>query len=206
MSYRYRYQRLDGSQGTVTIGLVQEFSTDQARDMARDLAQERRKGADPAADRKANREADRQAKETFADLAKQYLAAKQMAVRLGDMRASTVDSYSRMLNLHILPRLGAKPFAEMKRAEIKLAIQDIMATTMEKHRDNHRVVNGGRVAGAALSVIKMIFTWAIREELADKNPAQTLQPPARYRTRERVLSMYSAAQMNDPIPRAPKLM
>jgi site-specific recombinase XerD len=39
-----------------------------------------------------------------------------------------------------------------------------------------------------LSVIKMIFTWAIREELADKNPAQTLQPPARYRTRERVLS------------------
>jgi site-specific recombinase XerD len=76
----------------------------------------------------------------------------------------------------------------MKRAEIKLAIQDIMATTMEKHRDNHRVVNGGRVAGAALSVIKMIFTWAIREELADKNPAQTLQPPARYRTRERVLS------------------
>jgi hypothetical protein len=76
--------------------------------MARDLAQERRKGADPAADRKANREADRQAKETFADLAKQYLAAKQMAVRLGDMRASTVDSYSRMLKLHIFPRLGLR--------------------------------------------------------------------------------------------------
>lgn len=188
MSYRYRYQRQDGSQGTVTIGSVKEMAPDEAREMARGLAHERRKGADPAAEKKANREADRQAKETFADLAKQYLAAKQMSVRLGDMRASTVDSYSRMLKLHILPRLGARAFAQMKRAEIKLAINDIMATTMERHAGSHRVVNGGGVAGAALSVVKMIFTWAIREELADKNPAQTLQPPARYRTRERVLS------------------
>lgn len=185
MSYRYRYQRVDGSQAVITIGNVAELSPDAARDIARDHAETRRRGIDPAAQRQAQRaELVRRKAHTFADLAARWMEAKARDVRLGNIRKVTLDEYRQLLDGHVLPRLGALPFADMTRGDVRQAVEDIMASIALKRAD----ATGGRRASAALTVIKMVFNWAMAEELADKNPAHTVKPPAKPKTRERALT------------------
>ena len=185
MSYRYRYQRMDGSQAAITIGNVAELTPDAARDIARDHAEARRRGIDPAAQREAQRaESVRRKARTFADLAARFMEAKARDVRLNNIREVTLDEYRQLLDGHVLPRLGSLPFAEITRGDVRQAVDEIMAAIAQKRPE----ATGGRRASAALTVIKMVFNWAMAEELTDKNPAQTVKPPAKPKTRERTLS------------------
>ena len=153
----YRY---GGRNRTVTLGRVDELALARARELARELLVDVAGGKDPARERRlAKLKVERSALPvTIKDLVEDCLKAL-------DLRDSTRRDWRRIADVEILPRLGARPIAELSRGEVRrwsAAIQE---------RSRH-------VANTSFKVLRRAYSWGISQDLVETTPFVGLPQPA----------------------------
>ncbi len=139
---------------TVTASSLKEAGEQlaEARDKARQILFDASRGIDPQqAERAARRAALLEQRNTFAQVADNYMAEKGQHLKSG-------GELQRKLDKLILPALGDIPVADLTRADIKeLFLKKAEATPIAANR--------------MLALIQVILNYAIDEELIDHNPA-----------------------------------
>jgi integrase len=160
----YQYSRNNKTR-RMTIGVWPTMSPSQAREQVRKLSAERRLGGDPAHDLAA-RQIDR---ETFADVVKQYLAAKEP-----ELRDRTYAETMRYLT-GSASRLNSRPMAAIEQSEIAALLD--------------RAAEGGHDATAnrLRANLAALFTWAMQRGKVAANPVM-LTEKRKEQSRDRVLS------------------
>jgi integrase len=146
--------RKDGRSRRLAIGEHGRLTPDEARAEAKKLLGAVEKGADPVEERRAAREV-----RTFRAVADDWL---RLHVR-NKRRDRTAEEYERILKLHILPRVGSKRIADLRRADLT-KLHAAMSETP-------------RAANHALSVVSAVWNWAARrdETTAAANPAKGIE-------------------------------
>jgi integrase len=130
------------------------------------MVDQAKSGIDPTADRRpARRDRD-----TVAAICVRYLEEHQRRNKL-----RTAADVERMLAREVLPEWGARPVQSITR------------------RDVLELVNGiaGRapvMANRIQSVLKRLFAWAVGQEIVEASPVAGMRPPAKEKSRERVLT------------------
>ncbi len=169
-SYCLRFGKLAGGKSDYTIRRANVITPDMAKETARaKLAELTLKGTDPVEARKATRTAAREKKvDTFGALAEAFMAARenrQLAKRTTNMRRWLLDK-------HILPRIGSRPVADLRRANVKECLREIQGSVEANGR---RAANGktagSRTAAMCHGLIGRIFNWAMGEDRCENNPA-----------------------------------
>jgi integrase len=139
-SWAVRY-RFAGSPAKLTLGSWPALTLAAARKGAADALHELARGHDPAAARKAAALTAAAAKaNTLAAIVAEYLKREGGKLRTLDQRTS-------ILNRLILPVLGARPIADIKRSDIVRLLDGIEDRS------------GQRMADVALAVLRRIMAW-----------------------------------------------
>jgi integrase len=168
-TWRIQYRTTAGRQRSESLGDVRRVSLDEARRIAKQRFAQVELGRDPGAERDAARRAASEAELTVGRIVERYLQAKQ------DVRPSTYRQAVRYLQDYAKP-LHPYPLAEVKRAHVAAWVGDL---TRNHGRGSAR---DGRMNLSAL------FSWAMREGLAETNPViGTNNPGTGIRPRARVL-------------------
>jgi integrase len=138
---RYRF---NGSSRKVT--LQAGLSLAAARKLAADAAFDLERGIDPREHRKdAKRKAAEARANTLAAICAEYLQR--------DAKLRTIADRERLLRAHVLPVLGERPIASIKRGEI--------VRLLDKAEDR----SGARTADIVLSILRRVCNWhAVRDE------------------------------------------
>jgi integrase len=161
----YQYWLGDRSR-RMTLGKWPKLSAKQARDLVDVLAAKVALGQDPAEEKIQNRTR----KETFGEIAGDYLAAQ--ATRL---RPRSLEEVRRHLNNHATPLHGL-PIAKMQRRDVAELLTAIAAGS------------GPVAANRVRSSISAMFHWAMKAGIAESNPAAFTNKEGE-RPRSRVLSV-----------------
>jgi integrase len=143
------------------IGAADAVGLSDARKLAGKIMVAVADGHDPVADRKAER-----GRGTFEQLAKLYV--EQHAKR----NNKSWKQADFLVRRHLLPRWAKLQAADIKRSDVKAMMMAIGAPIL---------------ANQVLASASAIFSWAIRQELIDKNPC-ILVERNKTTSRERVLS------------------
>jgi hypothetical protein len=153
-TYAVQY-RQDGISRRATIGEHGRLTPDEARSEAKKLLGAVESGADPVAERKAAGKA-----RTFGEIAEEFLTHHVAAKR----KRRTLSEYRRVLRLHILPAVGAKRIADIRRIDAARLHGSLAAAPYEANR--------------CLAVISSIWAWAARrDETAEaRNPCKGIEP------------------------------
>ena len=154
--WRYRY-RIAGKPGILTVGAYPQISLEDARKAHRGARWLVERGEQPIhyIEREAARiEAEQAAKEfsTFAAVVATWLDATDCG-----RASSTVKHRRAMVHKHVLPTLGGKPIAGIRRKELAELLGALDQTTPE-------------TAKHCRIYIKQVFDWAIEHELVTGNP------------------------------------
>jgi integrase len=134
----------------LTIGLTSAIKASDARATASRLYAQIKLGGDPSATKKAARAAQAETLEAAIDI---YLARQRLRLRERSL-AETV----RHLNVHARP-LHALPLVKIDRRAIAALVAKLGASS------------GPVAANGVLKDLAALFAWAMREGLADMNPA-----------------------------------
>jgi integrase len=161
----YQYWLGDRSR-RMTLGKWPKLSAKQAHDLVDVLAAKVALGQDPAEEKIQNRTR----KETFGEIAGDYLAAQ--ATRL---RPRSLEEVRRHLNNHATPLHGL-PIAKMQRRDVAELLTAIAAGS------------GPVAANRVRSSISAMFHWAMKAGIAESNPAAFTNKEGE-RPRSRVLSV-----------------
>jgi integrase len=171
-SYILRYT-VDGRRGEAAIGDARSITLVAARAkavaMLSDLAVRK---VDPVAEKQAAIKREKAKKEeTFAALVARYQvdAARRK-------RANTLAYENWLLDRHILPRIGQRPYAGVKRAEIIAMIEAIGDAT------------GHVTANRAHAMVRQVLNYALKRDLIEANPALGIEQLFKETSRERVLN------------------
>lgn len=89
----------------------------------------------------------------------------------------------RLLGHDVLPSWGNKLITEIGRADVLRLVDSIV--------DSNRPV----LANRALSILKRWFTWCVERGILEVSPAATIRPPAKEKSRERVLEADELAEI-----------
>jgi len=141
--------RVAGRSQRHDMGPVTATPTKRARELADDIFAKARQGIDPA---KEKRDASAKAAEIFEPLAADYLKAAKKR-----LRQRSYDEVKRHLETHCAP-FNRKPIHEIDRKTV--------ADRLAKIAEASGAVSANRVR-ASLSAM---FTWAIKQGLAEQNP------------------------------------
>jgi integrase len=156
------------------------LTPEEARSQAKVLLGQVEQGADPVEERRKAR-----AVRTFRDVAQDFMRLHVAKKRKGN----TDDAYRRALDLHILPAVGPKRIADLRRADVARLHSKLSASPYQ--------------ANKALAVISAIWNWAAKRDEADRhsNPASGIE---RYREqkRERFLTVDELARLGDALREA----
>ena len=155
----------------------------EARAWARALREAADKGEDPAAERdrvraeqRSRAERELAAKEgrptpgTFAAIAAAYLTQAKRR-----MRPRTYTEEARKLRVEILPAIGGRQAAEIRRGELVALLEAI------------QVERGGVCSNRSRSILSRVFNYAAERELVPGNPTPR-KPLHREQPRQRVLT------------------
>lgn len=141
-------------------------------------------GGDPAAQRaeakQAAREAAREAElgETLDALAEEYFKAAKRGLHGGrkrPRRESAVDNNKKRYDHHIAPELGAKPFRDLRRSDIKVFMRKLASSGLMP----------STVIGIG-AILRQILSFAVHEERLDANPAIGAVTPVAAESRDRL--------------------
>ena len=177
-----------------TLGTHPPVSLANARDEARlRLAEIHTKGADPQAARLQARQPleDR----TFGGLARYFL--ERQAPRL---RPNTLDAWTRITRVEIIPAFGEREATSIKRSEIRAFVQGIVERGTPYW------------ANRVFEVVRRIFNWAVEEDLLEASPCVGLKKPGVELARDRVLTAEEIARVwrvldqEGPVGQAVKLL
>jgi integrase len=158
--------RVGNRQRRLTIGRYPEVSLAEARKQARAALELAERGIDPAGDPPERR----LGRETVAAVCAQYV---ELHCRRNALR--TVGSIERALRGAVLPFWGSRSIQSITRRDALDLIDTIAARAPS-------------MAIKVQSTIRRVFKWAVRRGIIEANPLADLEPPARERSRERVLT------------------
>ena len=152
MRWRFRY-RLAGKAGMVSLGLYPDVPLVRARalrDQARALVA---KGLDPSAERKAEKQAEAA---TFEAVAREWLARREVS-------EATLSKDRWLLEDFAIPKLGAKPIAEVTAAEVLDLLQDLESRALLE------------TASRLRAKLSAIFRYAVATLRAQHDPVGALR-------------------------------
>ena len=161
--YRNRY----GKYKRLTLGRYGFYTIVEARKKAEEAAAIVAAGGDPSEEKQRDRTAW-----TVNKLLDEYLKSGAFA-----SKADTTRSVDRgRIERHLRPLLGKKILKELKPEDVRKAFSAIRdgktATDIKTGHRGRAIVTGGEgAARMAIRVLRAILTWAVREGLAEKNPA-----------------------------------
>lgn len=171
-SYVLRYTQ-GARRGEITIGDATAITLLAARKKAIDLSSDLAvREIDPLLARRGRKETQiRERAATLNAILDDYLAD-------GDRRKrpKTMEGERYLLRRFILPRLGDRPFGELRRAEIIAFIEKVGADA------------GPISANRAHATLRQMLTFAVRRDLTEANPALSVQRVFPEGSRDRVLS------------------
>lgn len=110
---------------------------------------------------------------------------------VGSKSSKTIEDYSRLLRLHVLPSLGRRRVVGIRPTDVEAIIQGL--------KDRPRTAN------MTLTVIRAVFRQAQAWELTDTNPAASIyrvpDPPkeAEFLTQQEAVKMTEAAEGQDAL-------
>jgi integrase len=175
-SYVLRYRTASGTDRLVTIGTSAELLPDEARDRARDLKRAVKDGRDPKMERTAAREAPR-----LSDLRDRMLNE-----HCQQRKARTKEAYEGAWRLHIIPRLGDLPVADVTETDV-LKIRRGMAETPTQ---------ANRVLACLSKAMSLAERWRWRPQ--HSNPCRYVEHyPEEHR--ERILEAEEIARLLDAL-------
>ena len=163
-TYRYR-SPLDLQQRRMTYGKFPDIGVSDARKWAEKNARLVADGRDPLREKKEEQEREaRKGIKTVADLAEAYEEAaavgRHKAKAARPKRQSTLDMERYYYDRFIKSALG------------KLRIEEVSRTDVQSLLDKAAKDSGASSARQCLAILRQMFNFAIRRELAAKNPAQ----------------------------------
>jgi len=152
------------------LGSYPVMSLADAREAGRDALGALMNGDDPAtlasAKREAKAEAERQrAENTFAAVAEQFIA--KYLPRLRSARAAEA-----LIRRELIPVLGDKPIAEVRRRDV-IGLLEGIATRGGEHPGRARPKSGGEHAARhTLAALRKLFNWALGRDIegVESNP------------------------------------
>lgn len=165
--WRLKY-RFAGKEKRLALGVYPEVSLKDARERAANARKLLAGGVDPGAERKASKaQAAHDAANTLQAVASEWM--QHQATRWED---GTAEKIRRSLELHIFPRLGARPLAGIRPGELQDAVKAIEKT------------GAGDMAGRVLQRVKAIYRWAVTHGRIEINPMADLVPGELLKPRE----------------------
>jgi integrase len=167
--------RVGRQERRITIGSYPDWKVSAARDRAKELKKEIDKGHDPMADRHEQRTAP-----TVADLAQLY-----RETHLPRKRDSSRVNDENLLTNHVLPRLGKKRVADVRRTDVAAMHREIGKTAPI-------------AANRTLALVSKMFAVAAAEEWRADNPCKGVERNPENR-RERFLSPAEIGRLADAI-------
>lgn len=154
---KYRYA---GKENRLALGVYPAVGLKDARERATEARKLLAAGTDPGAERKA---AKAQAAHDAANTL-QTVAAEWMHHQAGRWGGGTAESIRRSLEMHVFPRLGARPLASIRPSDVQTVVKAVEAT------------GAGDTASRVLQRVKAIFRWAVTHERIESNPMLDLVP------------------------------
>lgn len=139
-SYVVRYKTPNGAWRKMTLGTTAVLDPDEARELARDALSAASRGEDPTRDRTAPTVKD--------------LAARFMAEHAARLKPGTARNYRILWDKHILPRIGSRRVADVKRGDIA-QLHDAMRDTPH---------NANRALEVIAKAMTLAEVWGIREQ------------------------------------------
>ncbi len=179
-SYVVQY-RQNGTSRRANLGKHGRLTPDEARSEAKKLLGAVETGQDPIADKKAARGFI-----TLREAAKLYLE-RHVAPK---KKARTAAEYRRLLEQHVIPKLGGKKLVDLKRPNVIALHLDI---------SKEKPVTANR----AMAVLSALWSWAAKQELvsAAENPVRGLEKN-REQGRERYLTDAEFSRLGDVLSEA----
>ena len=177
-SWTFRFRNKDGRQRRLQIGKYPGTSLFEARRRATAAIGEMDRGKDPVHEKKAEKaRASLKVVRTVSDLADDYFAAARLGLHRAEARpkrestlAMEQDYFDRLLK----PKFGALEVGELIRQDLQRFLDETGKSSPSAARQ-------------CRNIVRQMFNFAIRREIADKNPAQFADVPTP-KSRERVLT------------------
>jgi integrase len=119
-SWIYRYLAPNGRRRDYGIGPVRLYGLAQARDRAIDLGRGIRDGIDPIEAKRKGKAARQSARTTFGDIALAYIDAQKAG-----WAAGTLTAWNSSMRLHVLPKIGKLPVAEVDTDAVLRALRPV---------------------------------------------------------------------------------
>ncbi len=163
--------RVRGRLRRLTLGSYPAIALKDARREAGEAMREAAAGNDPAA-AKALAKLQWAEPNTFRSVAEAWLADTG---KRGGARLRSKKAISSQLGRDVFPILGAVPITEITRADVRDLVRAI-------------AVERPVAANRCLAIVRRTFSWAIREDKIDANPATNIDPPGEEISRDRVLN------------------
>jgi integrase len=110
------------------------------------------------------------------------------AIRVRQLRASTVESYRRNLAVHVQPRLGHRPLSLITTAELDRLYADLLAGA-------HRRALAPRSVRYIHTVLLGLYNHAVRKGHVAANPCSRADVPSPKSCRSREMSTWTAEQL-----------
>lgn len=162
-SFAVEYSR-SGRSRRFTIGQAPPVTLAAARDRAREIMSHVLAGRDPQAEKAAQL----QRVVTVKELANRCLEALEL-------RPATALEYRRLVDVELLPALGARAAADVTRAEVRAHFRELAR-------------RAPYVANRAFGVLRRVYSWAASEDLVGASPFVGLAAPAPESSSDRVLT------------------
>jgi integrase len=151
-TWRVAY-RLAGTPKTISLGPYPSVGLAEARRKRDELKAVLRDGGDPMAGRKAAR-----AGMTLAQASAEFWAGR------GDLSPSYRSNAVRAIEMHALPKLGARPIGSITRDDIMAVLKPMDAAGLHDYVRKTRMWLG------------QVFDWAVERREADINPCALINP------------------------------
>jgi integrase len=172
-SFIVRY-RFAGRSRQLALGSYPALTLALARKRAQEANGAIAAGRDPGWEKKAAREALRAAQvdEHRVEKVFEEFKAKYLARHVG---AAWAREAERLMKAHVLPKLGARRFGDVKRSDVRAVLGDI--------------VDGGAPISAnrTLAVLSRFCNWAVEQEIIAVSPCAGVKMPSAENERDRVL-------------------
>ncbi|MEN5300089.1 tyrosine-type recombinase/integrase [Brucella sp. TWI559] len=183
-SFYVDYYNQAGQRKRMSLGGFGKLTVDDARKMARINLSDALRGDDPALERKTRRTSL-----TVTELCQNYFELAEKGLIIGrrgqPKKKASVDTDRSMVSAHVLPLLGTRLVADLKRADIVKFIRDVSAGKTAKAkaksgklRGRVQVSGGAGSATRTVAALGAILTYAVSEGIIEINPTHGVKKPA----------------------------
>jgi integrase len=141
---------------------------------------------------------------TLNEVADQLLAEFESKVARGERSERTLEIYRQRWNTHIRPTLGRRRIQSVGVGEVARFLAELRRKTSPRQKKNKppELLSNWTVRGV-LNVLNVVLEHAVKHEYLASNPVPKLtgeKPPARNRTKARILEAEEVALLIDHAP------